>query len=91
MIMSRSNAEGITHFEVVTTSDLMDTKDDEGMATLNAEAAGKFISPNILAHLGGQVTHNEATAALERKTTFSKFMKSLRNTEHRSMAMPETM
>ena len=69
----------------------MGENEAKGLVTLNVEAARKCISLNILANLGGKVTDNEATAALERKITFSKVMESLRTTEYNSTAMPETI
>ena len=91
MIMSQSNSKGIPHFEVVTASGPMGAKDAKGLATLNVDAAREFIPPSILAHLGGQVTDNEATTALEQKITSTKVMKFLQTTKYRSTAMPETM
>ena len=88
MIMPQSNPEGIPHFEVATTIDHMGTNDAEGLATLSAEAARKLISPNVLARLGRKIADNDATAALERKITFSKVVTSLRTTECSSVAMP---
>ena len=77
MIMSQSNSKGIPYFEVVTAGDSMGAKDAKKLAMLNVDAAREFIPSSIIAHLGKQVTYNEATTALEQKITFTKLMKSL--------------